>query len=107
MSVDPAGPEAGAGGPVVTIRYCVDCRWLLRAQWYSGELLQTFTDVLGGVLLVPSRGAMFRIDVGSVSVWNRKSDGGFPEIAELKRRVRDLVAPGMSLGHTDAAATAE
>lgn len=86
---------------MVTIRYCVDCRWMLRAQWYQGELLQTFTDDLGGVLLVPSRGGMFRVLVGEVTVWNRKTDGGFPEIAELKRRVRDLVAPEKSLGHTD------
>ncbi|WP_366521532.1 Rdx family protein, partial [Micropruina sp.] len=28
--------------PIVTIRYCIDCRWLLRASWYQGELLQTF-----------------------------------------------------------------
>ena len=89
--------------PIVTIRYCTGCRWLLRAQWYQGELLQTFGDVLGGVLLVPSSGAMFRIEVGEVTVWNRKTDGGFPDIAELKRRVRDLVAPGRSLGHTDRA----
>ena len=89
--------------PVVTIYYCIDCRWLLRAQWYQGELLQTFADDLGGVLLVPSHGGMFRVLVGETTVWNRKIDGGFPEIAELKRRVRDLVAPERSLGHTDRA----
>lgn len=90
---------------VVSIRYCVDCRWLLRAGWYAGELLQTFEDTLDGVTLVPSRGGMFRVDVGEVTVWNRKVDGGFPDIAELKRRVRDVVAPGHSLGHTDTAGT--
>ncbi|WP_141014772.1 SelT/SelW/SelH family protein [Nocardioides sambongensis] len=95
-------------GPVITIRYCVDCRWLLRAQWYAGELLQTFADEVGGVLVAPASGAMFRIDVdgpdGPRTVWNRKTDGGFPEIGELKRRVRDLVAPEKPLGHTDRAA---
>lgn len=95
-------PGATAVGPqVVTIRYCVDCRWLLRAQWYAGELLQTFEDALDGVTLVPSRGGMFRVEVAGRAVWNRKTDGGFPDVAELKRRVRDVVAPGMSLGHTD------
>jgi selenoprotein W-related protein len=89
--------------PVVTIHYCVDCRWLLRAQWYQGELLQTFADELHGVLLVPAHGAMFRIEVDGATVWNRKTDGGFPEITALKRRVRDLVAPDKSLGHTDRA----
>lgn len=95
------GVSGNSERPIVTIRYCVGCRWLLRAQWYQGELLQTFEDVLGGVLLVPSRGAMFRVEVGDETIWNRKSDGGFPEIAVLKRRVRDLVAPSMTLGHTD------
>ena len=91
--------------PVVIIRYCTQCKWQLRAQWYQGELLQTFGDVLGGVMLVPARGGVFRVEVTvaeeSTGVWNRKTDGGFPEITELKRRVRDLVAPEMSLGHAD------
>ena len=98
--------------PTVTIRYCTGCRWMLRAQWYQGELLQTFESELGAVSLVPSSGAMFRIEVTVATpgddthtethtVWNRKTEGGFPEITELKRRVRDLVAPGKSLGHSD------
>lgn len=90
-------------GPRVTITYCTECRWMLRAQWYAGELLTTFAEELGEVALVPSGGAVFRIDVDDTAVWNRKRDGGFPEIAELKRRVRDVVAPGKSLGHTDRA----
>jgi len=93
-----ANPER----PIVTIRYCTGCRWLLRAQWYQGELLQTFENVLGGVLLVPASGAMFRIEVGDDTIWNRKTDGGFPEITTLKRMVRDRVAPCMTLGHSDA-----
>jgi len=94
--------------PRIVITYCTQCRWLLRAQWYAAELLQTFADEIGEVALAPGRGGVFRIDVqttaeGTVEpVWNRKRDGGFPEIAELKRRVRDLVAPGRSLGHADA-----
>ncbi len=94
-------------GPVVRITYCTQCRWLLRAQWYAGELLSTFADELGEVSLAPGTGGIFRIDVdklpgrGAVALWNRKRDGGFPEIGELKRRIRDLVAPGRSLGHVD------
>jgi len=37
-------------------------------------------------------------------VWDRAVDGGFPDLGELKRVVRDRVAPGRSLGHTDRAA---
>ncbi|GIG30196.1 SelT/SelW/SelH family protein [Cellulomonas marina] len=93
-------------GPVVTITYCTRCRWLLRAQWYQGELLSTFEQVLGGVTLVPSTvdGGVFRIDVDGTALWNRKRDGGFPEITDLKRRLRDLVAPDMAVGHADRAA---
>lgn len=96
-------------GPTVTITYCTQCRWLLRAQWYAAELLQTFetelTDADGRVSLSPGTGGVFRVDVTvdgtDHAVWNRKRDDGFPEITELKRRVRDLVAPEKSLGHVD------
>ena len=89
----------------VVISYCRQCRWQLRAMWYAGELLQTFETELDEVALRPATGGMFRVDVtvagAETSVWNRKRDGGFPEITELKRRVRDLVAPDKPLGHVD------
>jgi predicted Rdx family selenoprotein len=34
-------------------------------------------------------------------LWDRKTDGGFPETKELKRRVRDVIQPGRDLGHVD------
>lgn len=34
-------------------------------------------------------------------LWDRKTDGGFPETKELKRRVRDVIEPGRDLGHVD------
>ena len=37
----------------------------------------------------------------SVTLWDRKVDGGFPETKELKRRVRDVIEPGRDLGHVD------
>lgn len=87
----------------VTITYCTQCKWLLRAQWYQGELLQTFEAELAAVTLVPATGGVFRIVAGETVVADRKSDGGFPDIAQVKRRVRDVVAPGKSLGHLDRA----
>jgi len=36
-----------------------------------------------------------------VVLWDRKTDGGFPETKELKRRVRDVIQPGRDLGHVD------
>lgn len=89
--------------PRITITYCTQCNWLLRAQWYAGELLQTFAAEVGEVTLVPVTGGVFRIDVERENIWNRKTDGGFPEITELKRLVRDRIAPEKSLGHADRA----
>ena len=87
----------------VQITYCTQCKWLLRAAWMAQELLTTFSDDLAEVALVPATGGVFRIAVGAETIWNRKVDGGFPEITVLKQLVRDRVAPGRSLGHSDAA----
>ena len=34
-------------------------------------------------------------------MWDRKEDGGFPELKELKQRIRNIVAPEKFLGHSD------
>ena len=65
------------------------------------ELLSTFEEELGEVALVPSGTGIFEIHLGDQLVWCRKRDGGFPEIKELKQRVRDLIAPDKGLGHID------
>ncbi len=85
----------------VSITYCTQCNWLLRAGWMAQELLSTFSTELGEVALCPGTGGVFRVTVADTVVWDRASDGGFPEIKELKQRVRDQVAPGLDLGHTD------
>lgn len=88
--------------PEVSIAYCTGCRWLLRASWMAQELLTTFEDDLAGVTLVPDHvGGRFIVRVGDAVIWDRKRDGGFPEIKVLKQRVRDVVDPGKSLGHSD------
>jgi selenoprotein W-related protein len=88
-------------GPVVEIEYCTQCRWLLRAAWMAQELLTTFEAELGGVLLRPGIGGVFNVTIGDDVVWSRKDEGRFPEITELKLRVRDRVAPEKPLGHTE------
>jgi predicted Rdx family selenoprotein len=40
-------------------------------------------------------------------LWDRKTEGGFPDVKELKRRVRDLAEPGRDLGHVDRAKAAQ
>lgn len=89
--------------PRIEIEYCPGCRWLLRAAWTAQELLTTFEQELGAVTLCPSEeGGRFRISLGNQAVWDRKSEGRFPEMKELKQRIRDQIAPGRDLGHSDA-----
>ncbi len=87
--------------PLVTITYCTQCRWLMRAGWTAQELLVTFEDELGGVTLAPGTGGIFEVTVGDAVVWSRKDEGRFPELKELKQRIRDVVAPERPLGHSD------
>jgi selenoprotein W-related protein len=87
--------------PRVEIEYCTQCRWLLRAAWMAQELLTTFEQDLGGVTLVPGAGGVFDIRVEGERVWSRADVGRFPDVKELKRAVRDRIAPGRDLGHTD------
>ena len=87
--------------PTVTIAYCTQCNWLLRSGWMAQELLSTFAAELGSVTLVPATGGLFEIRVGEEVIWERKRDGGFPEVTALKRLVRDRVAPERPLGHVD------
>ncbi|SDJ88315.1 SelT/SelW/SelH family protein [Microbulbifer yueqingensis] len=85
----------------VTIHYCVQCNWMLRATWMAQELLYTFADDLQQVALQPGSGGVFEISVDGELIWERVRDGGFPSPKELKRRVRDLLFPDRDLGHVD------
>jgi selenoprotein W-related protein len=89
--------------PRVAIRYCTQCRWLLRAAWMGQELLTTFEQELGEVALLPGRGGVFDVFVEDERIWSRAEQGRFPDIKELKQLVRDRIAPERSLGHTDRA----
>jgi selenoprotein W-related protein len=83
------------------IEYCTQCRWLLRAAWTAQELLTTFTTELGEVALVPGTGGIFDVRLDGETLWSRKAQNGFPEIATLKQLVRDRIAPDRDLGHSD------
>ncbi|CAO1597940.1 hypothetical protein XANCAGTX0491_001724 [Xanthoria calcicola] len=103
------------------------CSPILHRQ-YAQELLSTFSTTLGEVALVPATGGIFTVDIvspgptstpetnsealsqanneassqlGRIQLWDRKTQGGFPEIKELKRLVRDIVEPTRDLGHVD------
>jgi selenoprotein W-related protein len=87
--------------PKLAITYCTQCNWLLRAGWMAQEVLQTFSVEMGEVSLVPGTGGIFQIHLDGDLIWDRKRDGGFPDVRHLKQLVRDKVDPGRSLGHTD------
>jgi len=85
----------------IRIIYCTQCQWLLRSGWYAQELLSTFGEDLEEVTLVPSHGGQFEIRLDDETLWERKRDGGFPDVKTLKQRVRDGIAPERDLGHLD------
>ena len=86
----------------IIIEYCPKCNWLLRAAYMAQELLTTFEENLAGVTLKPSEvPGRYSIFVGEDLVFDRKRNGGFAEIKEIKQLVRDVVAPEKSLGHSD------
>ena len=87
--------------PRLTIAYCTQCNWLLRAGWMAQEVLSTFGTDLAEVTLLPGTGGIFEIHVDGVLVWERKRDGGFPDVKQLKQLVRDRIDPGRDLGHVD------
>ncbi|PKY04864.1 hypothetical protein P168DRAFT_326636 [Aspergillus campestris IBT 28561] len=113
--------------PRITIQYCTQCKWMLRAAYFAQELLSTFSTQLGEVALVPATGGLFAITLfyyplknedqsegqsegqegqGAVQetlLWDRKRDGGFPEVKTLKSLVRNVIDPQRDLGHTDRA----
>ena len=90
-------------GARLEIRYCTGCKWLMRAAWVAQELLTTFEDELKEVALQPGESGEFAIRLNGSLMWDRKRDGGFPELKKLKQLVRDVVAEDKDLGHSDKA----
>ena len=99
----PIPPPTPSGARIV-ISYCQGCKWLLRSAYFAQELLTTFDNgELREVALSPAPVAgTWTVSVDEQVVWDRKADGGFPEAKILKRRVRDIVSPDASIGHSDA-----
>ena len=112
--------------PCLVIEYCDRCRWMHRAIWLQTELLITFSEkgaldndapkasgggYLASSMLVPQakpetagRFRVWLVLANAVElIWDRKTQGGFPELRELKNRVRDKVAPTQHLGHSELA----
>lgn len=65
------------------------------------ELLISLDAHIGEVALIPGTGGIFQVRVAGQTVWSREQEKRFPEIKELKQRIRDIIAPELSLGHSD------
>jgi selenoprotein W-related protein len=65
------------------------------------ELLTTFDTEISQLTLVPGSGGIFEVTADDQLIWSRKDAGRFPEITELKQKVRDIIAPERHLGHSD------
>lgn len=89
---------------------------MLRAAYFGQELLSTFGTSIGEIALIPATGGLFQVnltykpvidedggdvDIQEVLLWDRKTEGGFPETKVLKQRVRDCIEPSKGLGHSD------
>lgn len=87
--------------PRITILFCTQCNWMLRAAWMAQELISTFGTDLGEVALLPGTGGVFEVRADGTLLWSRKEEGRFPEAKELKQRLRDACFPELDLGHSD------
>jgi selenoprotein W-related protein len=83
----------------VEITYCTKCRFMLRAAWLAQELLSTFENELTEVALKPGSGGIFEVSLDDETVASNRESGRMPEAGEVKRLVRDRIAPGRRIGH--------
>ncbi|KAK2809407.1 hypothetical protein FQN50_003866 [Emmonsiellopsis sp. PD_5] len=84
-----------------------------RRGTFAQELLSTFSTTLGEVSLIPTTGGIFTVTITHSSnvdfsmqetvLWDRKTEGGFPETKQLKSLVRNIIDPSRDLGHVDRA----
>ncbi len=98
MPANPINPDATAR---VEIEYCAQCGFLPRAAWLAQELLATFALDLREVALVPGKGGILEVRLDGAVVFNRKDSEEFVDPKRVKQAIRDRIAPGRSLGHSD------
>ncbi len=85
--------------PRVQITYCTQCKFLLRAAWLAQELLATFERELREVSLVPGSGGIFEVTLDGETIASNRETKKMPDPAEVKRIIRDRIAPGRQIGH--------
>jgi selenoprotein W-related protein len=85
----------------IEIQFCTLCAWLPRASWMMQEILTTFQGEVISVTLTPKSGGIFEIFLDKEKIYSRSDFGGFLDIKDVKKLIRDKINPGKNLGHTD------
>jgi selenoprotein W-related protein len=86
-------------GPRIEIEYCRRCRFQPRAAWLAQEILASLEEDVGEIALVPSSGGILEVRVDGQVVATNRDGGDLPDAREVKRAIRDLVAPDRKIGH--------
>ena len=85
--------------PRIEITYCTQCKFMLRATWLAQELLTTFGQELGEVAILPGSGGLFEVTLDGEVIATNRDHQPMPDPAQVKRTVRDRVAPDRKIGH--------
>ena len=85
--------------PRVEITYCTKCRFLLRASWMAQEILTTLADEIGEVVIRPGSGGIFEVTLDGEVIASNRDHAPMPDPADVKRTIRDRVAPERQIGH--------
>ncbi len=83
----------------IEIIYCTRCKFLLRAAWLAQELLTTFESELSEVALRPGSGGIFEVRLNGEVIASNENAAAMPDPGEVKRLLRDRIAPGRRIGH--------
>ena len=86
-------------GPRIEITYCTRCKFLLRAAWLAQELLSAFESELSEVALRPGSGGIFEVRLDGEVIASNADAAKMPDPTEVKRLLRDRIAPGRRIGH--------
>lgn len=83
----------------VEITYCRKCRFMLRAAWLAQELLSTFEEELTEVAIKPGSGGIFEVALDGETIATNRETKRMPEPGDVKRLLRDRIAPDRRIGH--------
>jgi selenoprotein W-related protein len=84
----------------IEITYCRKCRFMLRAAWMAQELLATFEDEITEVVIRPGAGGILEVTLEGEVIASNRDSKQMPELGEVKRAIRDRIAPGRRIGHS-------